>query len=467
MRGKILIVDDEASARYGIRRALEKEGYEIFEAENLSEAQKELTVNIPQVVLLDVRLANESGLDFLPDLVSIANPPLVIVMTAHGSEKLAVEVIKKGAYNYLAKPFDIEELRLVVSNAFETFSLRQENATLRKELSQSQGFGNLIGSSNVIQRVYSLIEKVAQTSVSVLITGESGTGKEMVAREIHRRSTDRKGPFVAINCAAMPEQLIESELFGHEKGSFTGANVRRIGKFEAANHGTLFLDEIGDMSLVTQAKVLRILEDKSFQRLGSNESISTDVRIISATNKDLEKEIEQTRFRSDLYYRLCVVTIQLPPLSERKEDIIELIHHFCKTYSVLYKKEVKGVSTDALKALLSYPWPGNIRQLKNLIERAVVLSDSEEITLNELPDEMTVKQLKSNDTNDFDHLKELLLMDFTGAKKEFEKLYIENCLMQTSGNITQAAAIIGIHRQSLQHKIKELGLTKRFVIDRE
>ncbi|HET9529744.1 MAG TPA: sigma-54 dependent transcriptional regulator, partial [Blastocatellia bacterium] len=275
MQSIVLIVDDEPASRYGMRRALEKEGYIILEAENISEADRLVEERSPHAVLLDVKLASESGLDYLPTLVSRRLAPVVIIVTAHGSERMAVEAIKTGAYDYLAKPFEVDELRILVRNAVEAYNLRSENELLRNELAGTETFGQLIGSSPSMVRVYSLIEKVAQTDANVLITGESGTGKEMVAREIHARSRASSGPFVALNCAAMPEELIESELFGHEKGSFTGATGKRVGKFEAADKGTLFLDEIGDMSLTTQAKVLRVLEDKKFQRLGSNELLST------------------------------------------------------------------------------------------------------------------------------------------------------------------------------------------------
>lgn len=467
MDRKVLIVDDEAASRYGMRRALEKEGFIIYEAENTPEAQAQIAMHRPQVVLLDIRLAHESGLEYLPKITTTPNPPMVIMITAHGSEKLAVEAIKKGAYNYLAKPFDVEELRIFVKNAVETFNLRQENFELKTKLAGTGSFGNLIGSSPLMKRVYSLIEKVAPTSVSVLITGESGTGKDVVAREIHARSADREGNFVAINCAAMPEQLIESELFGHEKGAFTGAASKRIGKFEAANNGTLFLDEIGDMTLLTQAKVLRVLEDKSFQRLGSNEFLTSDVRIISATNKDLEKEVEAQRFRADLFYRLAVVSIHLPPLRERKEEIPELVHHFLSTFAVIYKKNVTGVSKDVMNLFLGFEWPGNIRQLKNCLERAVVLAEFEEITLSELPLEISGKPKINQVIIGNDHLNNMMNIDYQDAKKAFERFYIEHCLNQTSGNITQAALRMGIHRQSLQHKIKELGLTKKFTRDEE
>jgi DNA-binding NtrC family response regulator len=464
MKLKVLIIDDEYSARYGMKRALEKEGYTILEAESIAGARRVVESEQPAIVLLDVKLAAESGLDYLPELVSDLNAPLVIVVTAHGSERLAVDSIKKGAYNYLAKPFDLDELRIVVKNAAETVALRKENQKLKEKLQGEASFGQLIGHSQAMKRVYSLIEKVAQTQVSVLITGESGTGKEMVAREIHQRSLERKGQFVAINCAAMPEQLIESELFGHEKGAFTGAGNRREGKFEAADKGTLFLDEIGDMSLITQAKILRVLEERRFQRLGSNETLSADVRIISATNKNLEQEVEKQTFRTDLYFRLCVVTLEIPPLRNRKEDIPNLVQAFCSNYAALYKRNVTGISPQALNVMLEYDWPGNVRQLKNCLERAVVLADSEEVTLKDLPQEILAKNNKVNSSEkSLNQSNDLLSLDFQEAKKAFERLYIEHCLDKTSGNITQAAVMLKMHRQSLQHKIKELGLTKKFI----
>jgi DNA-binding NtrC family response regulator len=464
MSSRVLIVDDEQAARYGIRRGLEKEGFQLFEADSIGSARGVVNRENPQIVILDVKLATESGLDYLPELVALPNPPIVIIATAHGSERLAVEAIKNGAYNYLAKPFELDDLRIIVHNAAETYRLREENTTLKNHLSGSSSYGQLLGTSSSMRKVYSLIEKVAGTSASVLITGESGTGKEIVAREIHTRSPDRDGPFVALNCAAMPENLIESELFGHEKGAFTGANSRRVGKFEAANKGTLFLDEIGDMSLVTQAKILRVLEERKYQRLGSNVDQTADVRIISATNKNLEREVEQQLFRADLYYRLCVVAIHLPPLRERKEDIPALAESFCSRYSLLYKKNIQGLSPNLMKALLQYDWPGNIRQMKNIIERAVILTEPQEGSLKEIPEEIDNKVPTENifEANSLvNH--DLLALDFQEAKKAFEKLYIERCLNQTSGNITQAAALLGMHRQSLQHKIKELGLTKKFV----
>lgn len=465
MESVLLIVDDESAARYGMRRALEKEGHQIFEAESIDAAEELVEDRKPHVVLLDLKLASESGLEYLPKLVARNEPPVVIIVTAHGSERLAVEAIKLGAYDYLSKPFDVDELRILVRNAFEASRLRAENEDLRNKLAGTETFGQLIGSSTAMTTVYSMIEKVAQTDVSVLITGESGTGKEIVAREIHTRSQSRPGSFVALNCAAMPEELIESELFGHEKGAFTGAAGKRIGKFEAAHKGTLFLDEVGDMSLSTQAKVLRVLEERQFQRLGSNETLSSDVRIISATNKNLEKEVEEHRFREDLYYRLCVVKIDLPPLRERKSDIPALAHAFCNRYTLAYKSDPLRISKQALKELIEYDWPGNVRQLRNCIERAVVLTESDEITLDVLPQEIrSKKQEEIKLPMSEDDITIPLSLNFRDAKKEFERKYVERCLDQTSGNITQAAQMLGMHRQSLQHKIKELGLTKKFII---
>ena len=462
MAASILIVDDEAAARYGMRRALEKEGYRIHEADTLSKASSLLQSEAISVILLDIRLSSESGLDFLPVVVNSPDPPSVIIITAHGSERIAVEAIKKGAFDYLAKPFDVEELRIQVRNAVASHALRTENARLRTEL-VGGGMGRLIGSSPAMKKVFALIERVAQTEVNVLITGESGTGKEEVAREIHARSRVSGGPFVAVNCAAMPLELIESELFGHEKGAFTGAAGKRIGKFEAANNGTLFLDEIGDMGLETQAKVLRVIEDKRFERLGGNETLVSNARLISATNKPLASLSEQGKFRQDLYYRLCVVQIELPPLRERKSDIPALIESFINRFSLAYRAVPLKITKDALEVLLEYNWPGNVRQLRNCIERAVVLAENEEIALDVLPQEISDKSLETQSSHDAeDSLVIAFGEDFREAKREFERKYIEKCLDRSAGNITRAAAILGIHRQSLQQKIKELGLTKRF-----
>lgn len=462
MESVVLLVDDDPTARYGMRRALERQGYTLLEAESVATAELQIEKRPPDLILLDVKLASESGLEYLPSLVSRKNPPIVIIVTAHGSERMAVEAIKLGAYDYLPKPFDVDELRILVRNAIEARRLREENQRLRIELAGAGDFGELIGSSKAMARVYSLIEKVAQTDASVLITGESGTGKEVVAREIHARGRARGGQFVAVNCAAMPEELIESEMFGHEKGAFTGAASQRIGKFEAANKGTLFLDEVGDMSASTQAKLLRVLEEKKFQRLGSNELRSSDARVVSATNKQLEEQVRQNKFREDLYYRLCVVTMHLPPLRERKSDIPVLAHVFAQRYASAYKGHPVAISGEALKRMLEYDWPGNVRQLRNFMERAVVLAEREEVTLDEFPPEMSRGTAEPQTVSDSESISVSPDIGFKDAKREFERKYIERILNQSSGNITRAAALLGMHRQSLQHKIKELGLTKVF-----
>ncbi|MGH9824091.1 MAG: sigma-54-dependent transcriptional regulator, partial [Blastocatellia bacterium] len=384
--------------------------------------------------------------------------------TAHGTERMAVETMKLGAFDYVPKPFDVDELRLAVRNAVEFARLQEENERLRTGITGSGPFGEMIGDSPAMKRVYSLIEKVAETGANVLIAGESGTGKELVAREIHRRS-HRSGPFVAVNCAALPQDLVESELFGHEKGAFTGAAARRAGKFEVADKGTLFLDEIGDMAPVTQAKLLRVLEDRQFQRLGGNETLTTDVRIISATNRNLEEmESPEVRFRQDLYYRLSVVTVTLPSLWDRKEDIPALVRAFASRYGTAYKGGPLAVSEAVYKLLVEKEWPGNVRQLRNTIERAVVMCSSNEITLDVINEESSDKSQADQEQSPQKMVDVEAALTLKDAKHEFERRYIEKCLEEASGNITKAAAQLGMHRQSLQHKLKDLGLIKKFVL---
>src|SRR5437588_413715 len=368
---RVLIVDDEEAARYGMRRALSSFGYDITEAGSVAEARDKLTTQQPDLLLLDVNLPGQSGLEYLHELQQNADAPLTVLITAHGSERIAVEAIKSGAYDYLPKPFEVEDLRLVVKNALETVRLRRENVRLRETLIRAGAEqGSLIGNSEAMRRVRSLIDKVAETDATVLIRGESGTGKELVAREIHERSSlRRRGAFVAVNCAALPSELIESELFGHEKGAFTGAAMRRRGKFEQADGGTLFLDEIGDMSANVQAKLLRALEERRIERLGGNDSIPVDVRIISATHRPLEQEIETGNFRADLFYRLRVVTVEIPPLRERREDIPFLAERFARAAAERYELPARLIAQNALRRLVEYSWPGNLGELKNSIER--------------------------------------------------------------------------------------------------
>jgi DNA-binding NtrC family response regulator len=405
------------------------------------------------------------------------------MITAHGSERTAVEAIKAGAYDYLAKPFELDELRLVVKNALEASSLRRENEKLRAELKAARGMGELLGASDQMQRIYDLIAKVTATDVTVLICGESGTGKELVARAIHEQGRHhRNGDFIAMNCAALPSELIESELFGHERGAFTGAAGQRKGKFELAHGGTVFLDEIGDMSLNTQAKLLRVLEDRKVERLGGSHSISVDVRVISATNRDLATAVAAEKFRADLYYRLRVVQVDLPPLRERRDDIPLLAAHFLQTYAQRYQLKCAELSPEAMKRLVAYDWPGNVRELRNAIERSAVLADGKALRAEDLPEEIKAartagvsgkspevfqRALPSQENREIDSLQIPYLADFREARREFERAYIERVLNDTSGNVTRAAERVGMHRQSLQQKLKDLGLSRRYVINEE
>ncbi|HZS07122.1 MAG TPA: sigma-54 dependent transcriptional regulator [Blastocatellia bacterium] len=469
---KVLIVDDEEAARYGMRRALRN--YEITEAASVDEARKAVAASRPDLLLLDINLPGTSGLDYLRELAASEDTPPVVMITAHGSERTAVEAIKAGAYDYLAKPFEVDELRLVVRNALEATGLRRENERLREELQSARGIGDLLGTSEPMRRVYDLINKVAATDVTVLIRGESGTGKELVARAIHEKSAHRrKGEFIAMNCAALPGELIESELFGHERGAFTGAATQRKGKFEMASGGTIFLDEIGDMSATTQAKLLRVLEERRIERLGSSHSIPVDVRVISATNRDLEADVAAEKFRGDLYYRLRVVQISLPPLRERQSDIPLLATHFLQKYAAKYNLRCVEVGSEAMARLVAYDWPGNVRELRNAIERGAVLADGTSLRASDLPDEIQAKRTESPSaraasiTTDPDHLSIPYQADFREARREFERAYIERCLIETGGNVTRAAERIGMHRQSLQQKLKDLGMSRRFVITDE
>jgi two-component system response regulator AtoC/two-component system nitrogen regulation response regulator NtrX len=385
------------------------------------------------------------------------NPPMIVIVTAYGSERVAVDAMKKGAYDYIAKPYEIDELRLIAKHAFEKLALEEENARLRSEIDRLESMGEIIGKSREMKDVYNKIEKVGPTDVTVLIQGESGSGKELVAKEIHKKSSRRNNPMIIMNCAALPETLIESELFGHEKGAFTGATERRLGKFELADKGTIFLDEIGDMSPNTQAKVLRVLQEQKFERLGGNETLHVDVRVISATHKLLLKEIEEGRFREDLYYRLKVVEISIPPLRDRREDILLLADEFTKFFSVKYKKNIKSISSETANVFTKYYWPGNVRQLQNMIESAVVMANSETLGIYDFPDEIKNSNTFNVSFSNIDYN-----LPFRDAKRtvieSFEKDFLSRKLQENDGNISKAAEALDMHRQSLQHKIKELNM---------
>ena len=455
----ILIVDDEKAARYGMKKLLEKDNYLVYEAKDGTDAIQIIKTQHPSLVFLDINMPQLDGMKTMEMINAMKNPPLVVIVTAYGSEKIAVEAMKKGAYDYVAKPYEIDELRIIAKNAFEKISLQEENARLRLEIGRLEGLGEIIGQSEAIKEVFDRIEKVGTTDVTVLIEGESGSGKELVSRELHKRSKRRNEPLIIMNCAAVPETLIESELFGHEKGAFTGAAERRSGKFELANKGTIFLDEIGDMSVSTQSKLLRVLQEQKFERLGGAETLAVDVRIISATHRDLEEEIEEGRFREDLYYRIKVVNIKIPPLRHRKEDIPLLVNRFIQYFSEKHQKRIASISSEAMKVLISYNWPGNVRQLKNVIESALVLANNEILDTTDLPEEIKHPENNAMTLKNVDYN-----LSFRDAKKilieNFERDFIKKKLEEFSGNISRTAEALDMHRQNLQQKIRDLRINK-------
>ncbi|MBW1974317.1 MAG: sigma 54-interacting transcriptional regulator [Deltaproteobacteria bacterium] len=388
MKGTILVVDDERNYLIILQELLEEEGYEVFTADNGREALKLAMETDLDVVVTDMKMPGIDGMSFLDQLHKAKPDVPIIMMTAYGTIEKAVEAMKKGAFDYICKPFENEEFLVVVRKALEHYRLVCRNRELTQALEERYQFGNLIGKSAVMQKLYDTIEKIAPSKATVLITGESGTGKELIARAIHFNSPRRDKAFVSINCGAIPETLLESELFGHEKGAFTGAVQRRKGRFEIAHRGTVFLDEVSEMSPYLQVKLLRILQEMEFERVGGTDTIHVDVRVIAASNRDLKEEIKKGRFREDLYYRLNVVHVHVPPLRERKEDIPLLVRHFLDKYGTESGIENIRIARDALKCLMDYDWPGNVRELENVIERAVVLCSGSEITINDLPPEV-------------------------------------------------------------------------------
>lgn len=453
----ILVVDDEKSVLYTIEAVLKKENYHIKKASSATEAIELYKNNYFDLVITDLTMPGPSGMDLLEEILDINADALVILITAYGSESLAVEAMKKGAYDYLPKPFANDDLRLTISRALEKKQLIFENEILRDQLNERKGLASIIGSSEPMQNVYSLIEKVAPNDVTVLVTGETGTGKELVASAIHQLSNRHKKAFVKVNCAALPENLIESELFGHERGAFTGAINRKIGKFELADNGTIFLDEIGEMSMTTQTKILRILQEKEFERIGGNRTISVNTRIITATNQNLEIAIKEGRFREDLFYRLNVINISLPALRERLSDIPALVKAFSTKFSKKFDKENFSISKEFMGRLMQYPWPGNVRELQNLIERVVILEDESVFQSNNTPGGMKMRGQLSNEQFIEDGL---LAMKYKEAKeillKSFEKKYFKALLENSDGNVSEAARNAGMHRKNLYLKLKDL-----------
>jgi len=390
----ILIVDDEILQREILLTILSEEGYNVHSASCIEEARKIINESFPEIILTDLKLGSQDGMEILNNLPDEPFRPAVIVITAFGTISSAVNAIKKGAFDYLTKPLDKEVLLVTVRKAEERMNLIKENLLLRKELYDKFKIDGIIVKSKKMLQIIDIVKKVTPTNATVLIYGESGTGKELISRAIHYNSPRKNKPFIAINCAAIPETLIESELFGYEPGAFTGANTRKIGLIEAADKGTLFLDEIAELPITTQSKLLRVLQDKEIRRIGGKDTIKVDVRIIAATNKNLADEVANNRFREDLYYRLKVVTVELPALRERKEDIPELVNFFIEKYSKEFGKRINGIDEKAMEAILNYSWPGNIRELESVIERAIIICDKDKITINDIQDELKVTKCK-------------------------------------------------------------------------
>ena len=457
MKPRILIVEDERGIQLAIRGLLRREGYDVYLADNGESAVRKLEETPFDLIVTDLSLGRgPTGMDVLKASKEHRPETAVVMITAHGSEKIAVDAMKLGAEDYVPKPFDNDELKVVVERALDRTRLERENRMLIERLDREYGFENLIGSGPAMRQVFETIQKVAETDLSVLIRGESGTGKEGVAQALHQRSSRRVRPFIPVNCAAISPELVESELFGHEKGAFTGADARRVGKFEAAHQGTIFLDEIGDMAPQTQAKVLRVLQEQSFERVGGNAPVEVDVRVVAATHRDLEAEVASGRFREDLYYRLKVVEIQIPPLRDRVEDIPALTERFLDQLAERLGREKKSCSQDAIAALARDPWRGNVRELRNAIEQAAVLSSGSEIEVADL-------RLEQRETGRNGHHPATGAdVPFRDAKRHavesFEKDYLIRALREHGGNISRTAEAIGMVRQSLQQKIRELDL---------
>ena len=448
----ILVIEDEHLQKELLTTILKEAGYNVFSASSLEEARKIISQYHPEIILTDLKLQNEDGMDILNDLPEEPFKPAVIIITAFGSIPSAVEAIKRGAFDYLTKPINKEVLLLTIKRAEEKINLVKEVYRLKSELYEKFKIDGVVGKSKKMLQVIEIVKKVAPTNATVLICGESGTGKELIARAIHHNSPRKDNPFIAINCAAIPETLIESELFGYEPGAFTGANTRKIGLIEAANKGTLFLDEVAELPLITQSKLLRVLQEKEIRRIGGKETIKVDVRIIAATNKNLLEEVQKKKFREDLYYRLKVVTIEIPPLRERKEDIPELVKYFIEKYSKEFGKEIKGIEEKAMQALLNYHWPGNIRELESVIEKAIIICEGDKIKFKDIADELKLSNPKS--------IFEIEIPEEGIDYKELEKELLKKALIKSNFVIARAAKILNMSYKTFWYRLKKYGLLK-------
>src|SRR5947199_1549852 len=456
----VLIVDDEKHTRDGLRRLLEDD-YDVYVAADVAGAMDVLAREPIDILVTDLRLGNEDGMILIERALKMAHPPVCIMMTAYGSVDTAVEAMKRGAYDFVTKPLNLDKVEILIARALQSRRMEQENRTLRQQIDERFGLENILGESLALHEVLDTIRQVAPSSANVLIEGESGTGKELAAHAIHNLSRRNQAKFVVVHCAALSPQLLESELFGHEKGAFTGAHERRIGRFEQANGGTIFLDEIGDIDPTTQVKLLRVIsEERAFERVGGNQTLRADVRLIAATNKNLEQLVKEGTFRDDLHFRLNVVRIIMPPLRERKEDIPILLRGFLRHFCKANEKPHLDLAPDAMEALLVYDWPGNIRELRTAIEHGVVMATGPKVTLRDLP--MAVRQAATaklpgggSATEAFGEKTSPLDLH------ETELRLIAQALAATNGNVTAAAKKLGISRRTLHRKINEMNLAKR------
>lgn len=454
---KVLIIDDEKLIRWYLRENMEKLGYTVIDTEKGNEAIKIFSEHLPDIVLLDVNLTDMSGIDVLSAIKSIDKDVPVIIITAFGNIKTAVEAMKLGAYDFIEKPFEVEKLNIVIEKALENAFLRRE-VSRYKALSGNYRFDQIIGNSPKIQEVRRIIKKIAHSNTTtILLEGESGTGKDFVARVIHNLSNRANRPFIDVNCAALPENLIESELFGYERGAFTGASTLKKGLFEIANGGTIFLDEIGDMNYELQAKLLKVIENKTFRRLGGTAEVVVDVRIIAATNRNLSERVKSGSFREDLYWRLKVMPITLPPLRERGEDILLLSQHFIEHFNREFKKHVKGLSNETKALFLAYNWPGNIRELKNVLERAILLETGEYITQDYLPAEM-LHGFEHRIKGDKKSYIDINIPEEGIDIEEVEKTLLRKALEMAKGNQTKAARLLNLGRDAFRYRIQKFGL---------
>jgi two-component system response regulator PilR (NtrC family) len=456
IKDRILVADDEQSMREFLDIMLKKEGYKVSLASNGEEVVKTVDNDLFDLVLLDIRMPKLDGISALKRIKAISPETIVIMITAYASADTAIKAMKEGAYDYITKPFKVEEIKLIIKNALEKKNLQKENILLKQVVRDRFHFGNIIGQSSKMVTLYDLLEKVSPTKTNILITGESGTGKELVAKAIHYNSPRKEKPFVTLNCGAIPEALIESELFGHMKGAFTDAIATKRGLFEVADEGTLFLDEISELPLLMQVKLLRVLQDREFKRVGGTEDIRVDVRIISATNKDLEEGVKGKRFREDLFYRLNVIQIRLPCLRERKEDIPLLANHFLKKYSEELNKNISKISSEALQILLNYEYPGNVRELQNIIERAVALEGSPELTPNNLNSYLSESPLLKKGPIDIDIPNEGI--DLEKMVEDLERTLLLKALDKTKGIKKKAAELLHINFRSMRYRLEKYGL---------